>query len=81
MTQIEKVKQMLEDAGDSGVTTQEFLQAYIPRFSARILELREQGLDIETLPYKKSCKRYVLHEKPQYKIEEVSETVSQLAFV
>jgi hypothetical protein len=48
MTQRERVLHMLQTAGERGVTTADFLQAHIPRFSARIGELRKDGHVIET---------------------------------
>ena len=43
MTQRDLVLRMLTDAGDRGVTTGAFLDAKVPRFSARIEELRRAG--------------------------------------
>ena len=43
MTQRDHVLHMLQDAGDRGITTGEFLDARISRFSARIDELRRDG--------------------------------------
>lgn len=60
MNQREKVKRMLEQAGGDGVTTGDFLSAYLPRFSARIKELRDEGLSIETTRLKGSSSRYTL---------------------
>ncbi len=51
---------MLEQAGSEGVTTGDFLSAYLPRFSARIKELRDEGLSIETTRLKGSSSRYTL---------------------
>jgi hypothetical protein len=48
MTQRERVLHMLQTAGDRGVTTADFLEAHIPRFSARIGELRKAGHQIDT---------------------------------
>ena len=48
MTQRDRVLQMLQEAGERGVTTADFLQAYISRFSARINELRNLGYEIDT---------------------------------
>ena len=45
-TQADKVLQMLRDA-EMGVCGTDFLQARIPRYSARILELRKAGHEIE----------------------------------
>jgi len=60
MTQRERVLHMLEQAGERGVTTADFLQAYTPRFSARIKELRDAGHVIETERISSSSSRYTL---------------------
>lgn len=43
-----KVYDLLKAAGPRGVTSGEFIRAYVERFSARILELRQLGLEIRT---------------------------------
>jgi hypothetical protein len=48
VTQQAKILRMLRVAGKRGVTSNEFLQAHLPRFSARILELRKRGYRIES---------------------------------
>jgi biotin operon repressor len=60
MNQRDRVRVMLEQAGGDGVTTGDFLAAYLPRFSARIKELRDEGLSIETTRLKGSSSRYTL---------------------
>ena len=60
MNQRDRVRVMLEQAGGDGVTTGDFLAAYLPRFSARIKELRDEGLSIETIRLKGSSSRYTL---------------------
>ncbi len=45
-TQADKVLQMLRDS-EMGVCANEFIQAHVPRFSARLLELRKAGHEIE----------------------------------
>lgn len=49
-TQKERVLHLLEQAGSRGVRTNEFLTDRLPRFSARILELRNEGWVIENRP-------------------------------
>ena len=44
MSQRDTVLRMLENAGERGVTTGQFIDAKIPRFSARIEELRRTHL-------------------------------------
>jgi hypothetical protein len=61
VNQRDQVRKMLEQAGEEGVTTGDFLAAYLPRFSARIKELRDEGLSIETTRLKGSSSRYKLH--------------------
>ena len=43
MTQRQQILQMLRDAYPGEVTTADFLRANLPRFSARLLELRGEG--------------------------------------
>ena len=64
MTQQEKVIAMLEQAGADGVTSNQFYAACLPRFSARIHELRNKGLDIRKEPIENGHFRYTLHREP-----------------
>lgn len=59
MNQREQVLAMLKQAGDRGVTTADFLGAYLPRFSARIKELRDEGHTIRTERLSQSSSRYI----------------------
>lgn len=59
-TQIKKVKDMLEAAGSVGVTNAQFLRAFVPRFSAHILTLRNQGHNIQTECERAGLYRYTL---------------------
>jgi hypothetical protein len=59
-TQREKVLEMLEQAGPQGCDTADFLRVYVPRFSARIQELRAQGKEIETERIAEGRFRYTL---------------------
>jgi hypothetical protein len=61
VTQQERVLHMLRTAGARGVTNAQFATAYLPRFSARIKELRERGFDITTERLGEGRFRYVLH--------------------
>lgn len=60
MTQQEKVIAMLEQAGPEGVTSNQFYAACLPRFSARIHELRGKGFDIVKEPVENGHFRYIL---------------------
>lgn len=60
MTQQEKVIAMLEQAGPEGVTSNQFYNAFLPRFSARIHELRSKGFDIRKEPVENGHFRYIL---------------------
>jgi len=48
MSQRTTILQMLEDAGSEGVTGNQFYAACLPRFAARIKELRDRGYEIST---------------------------------
>jgi hypothetical protein len=61
VTQQDRVLHMLRTAGARGVTNAQFATAYLPRFSARIKELRERGFDITTERLGEGRFRYVLH--------------------
>ena len=50
MTQRETVLAMLEEAGERGVSSNAFYAAHLPRFSARLHELRNAGHMITTEP-------------------------------
>lgn len=52
MTKREQVLSMLKAAGDRGVTNRELNEAGIYRYSARIKELRDEGVDVETVRIK-----------------------------
>lgn len=43
---LRKVYAMLREAGPDGVTTRQFMRAYVERFSARLHELRRLGVTI-----------------------------------
>lgn len=61
MTQKETVLAMLKQAGPEGVTSNQFYAACLPRFGARIHELKkEQGLDIRKEPVEDGHFRYIL---------------------
>ena len=48
MSQRDQILSMLENAGETGVTGSEFYAACLPRFAARIKELRDAGYRIVT---------------------------------
>lgn len=48
MSQKERILTMLQEAGSQGVTGNQFYAACLPRFAARVKELRDQGYDITT---------------------------------
>lgn len=50
MSQKQIVLSMLERAGERGVTSNEFFAEHLPRFSARLYELRNEGHNITTSP-------------------------------
>jgi len=50
MTQRERVLNMLRDAGSDGVSSNDFFRACLPRFSARVHELRNAGHTITKEP-------------------------------
>lgn len=60
MTQRDRTLMMLQRAGTEGVTTATFLEAYIPRFSARIEELRREGFQIDRERLRQGSFRYTL---------------------
>ena len=51
---------MLEQAGPEGVTSNQFYKALLPRFSARIHELRREGFDVIKEPVEQGHFRYIL---------------------
>ena len=59
-TQKETVLAMLEQAGPEGVTSNQFYRALLPRFSARIHELRSDGFDVVKEPVEHGHFRYIL---------------------
>lgn len=52
MTKKEQVLSMLKAAGDRGVTNRELNEAGIYRYSARIKELRDEGVEVDTIRIK-----------------------------
>lgn len=60
MSQQEDVIRMLEQAGPEGVTSNQFYAACLPRFSARIHELRNKGFNIVKEPVEQGHFRYIL---------------------
>ena len=69
MTQRETVLAMLEEAGERGVSSNAFYAAHLPRFSARLHELRNAGHMITTEP--------VEHGHFLYRLVKVSATTTQ----
>jgi hypothetical protein len=61
VSQQQDVIRMLEQAGPEGVTSNQFYAACLPRFSARIHELRNKGFDIRKEPVEQGHFRYTLH--------------------
>lgn len=59
------VLKLLQHAGPEGVPTSTFLDQRIPRFSARIEELRNAGYEIQSLRQKASSWRYYLITEPE----------------
>lgn len=48
LTQKEIVLKMLEEAGDKGVHSFQFMQLQLPRVAARVCELRAEGYEISS---------------------------------
>ena len=61
---------MLEDAGERGVTTAQFLDARIPRFSARIGELRKEGHPVHTKRLREGSFLFTLVRQPPLSVDE-----------
>jgi len=57
LTQVETIMQALTIRGADGVCGTEFLDVHIPRYAARILELRDAGNTIVTVP----CREHNWH--------------------
>jgi hypothetical protein len=64
MTQRQKVLKMLRDARPGSVTGDMFYASFIPRFSARINELRDKGFEIKTERLSRNRFRYRLLAEP-----------------
>lgn len=65
MTQREAVLTLLHRGGTEGITTEVFLAASLPRFSAHILELRNAGYNIHRARISKGTCRYTLLSTPE----------------
>ena len=61
MTQVDRVLQMLQSAGETGVTNQDFYRSFLPRHGGRIYELRKSGHDIRVEFVRQGMFRYTLH--------------------
>ena len=59
-TQKERVLRMLTEAGPEGVTSNQFYGACLPRFGARIHELKAEGHDVVKEPVEQGHFRYIL---------------------
>ena len=59
-TQKETVLAMLEEAGPEGVTSNQFYRAMLPRFAARIFELKGEGHTVVKEPVEDGHFRYIL---------------------
>jgi len=59
-TQKETVLAMLQEAGPDGVTSNQFYQAMLPRFAARIFELKGEGHTVVKEPVEDGHFRYIL---------------------
>ena len=59
-TQKETVLAMLEQAGPEGVTSNQFYAACLPRFGARIHELKAEGHEVVKEPVEEGHFRYIL---------------------
>ena len=63
-TQKQKVLRMLDEAGPEGVTSNQFYAACLPRFGARIHELKAEGHDVVKEPVEQGHFRYILVGRP-----------------
>lgn len=59
-TQKETVLAMLQEAGPEGVTSNQFYNACLPRFAARIFELKGEGHTVVKEPVEDGHFRYIL---------------------
>ena len=59
-TQKETVLAMLDQAGPEGVTSNQFYNARLPRFAARIFELKADGHEVVKEPVEHGHFRYIL---------------------
>ena len=59
-TQKETVLAMLDEAGPKGVTSNQFYAACLPRFGARIHELKAEGHEVVKEPVEQGHFRYIL---------------------
>ena len=59
-TQKETVLAMLDEAGPEGVTSNQFYNARLPRFAARIFELKADGHEVVKEPVEHGHFRYIL---------------------
>jgi hypothetical protein len=64
VTQKETVLRMLTEAGPEGVTSNQFYGARLPRFGARIHELKAEGHDVVKEPVEEGHFRYILVSRP-----------------
>lgn len=64
VTQRATVLEMLRSAAGRGITSGEFYAARLPRFSARILELRDTGYVIQSERLRAGSWRYTLLNEP-----------------
>lgn len=68
ISQKQMILTMLQAAGKDGLSNKELYRQYMPRFAARINELRKDGYDIETVKDSVNDFRYILHEKNEQQV-------------
>lgn len=61
MTQRQTILRMLKEAGAEGLRSDALYRAFIPRFAARIWELRQEGYEISS-EHERQFVRYRLEE-------------------
>ena len=62
MTQSDKILSMLMAAGEDGVSNKTFYQCFLPRYGARIFDLRKEGYHIETKQVNRNTFRFYLRD-------------------
>lgn len=73
-TQKQVIFDLLLAAGDEGITTVDMIRHYIPKYTNRVSELRQDGCDIRAYKIEgKSYCRYVMVNWYQFKPQEAEQ--------